>query len=112
MFELIFGNEDYVKITHNTSIMTTKWNLLELHYHLLVHKGKDEADEAYNAFKGYIIEADHDDMKAASLFRSQHTRKKLSFIDCAGYAIAKRRGAFFLTGDAAFQGMENVEFVK
>jgi len=36
----------------------------------------------------------------------------LSYVDALGYTIAKAHNLRFLTGDAAFEGIANVEFVK
>jgi hypothetical protein len=35
-----------------------------------------------------------------------------SYIDAAGYALARRSGLPFLTGDPAFEGVEGVEFLR
>ncbi|MBI4210359.1 MAG: hypothetical protein HY544_02525 [Candidatus Diapherotrites archaeon] len=48
----------------------------------------------------------------ANGFRKENKRLKMPYIDCLGYAIARSRGIKFLTGDNAFKGLENVEFVK
>ena len=42
------------------------------------------------------------------------TRRKvsLSYADGLGYEVAQRMEIKFLTGDEAFKGLENVEFVK
>jgi predicted nucleic acid-binding protein len=39
-------------------------------------------------------------------------KKNLSYVDALGYIIAGKLGIKFLTGDNAFGGMENVEYVK
>jgi hypothetical protein len=36
----------------------------------------------------------------------------LSYVDALGYVIATKMKIKFLTGDNAFEGMENVEYVK
>lgn len=33
-------------------------------------------------------------------------------VDCIGYTIAREKGILFLTGDAAFEKIEGVEWVK
>jgi len=47
-------------------------------------------------------------MEACHLRR---TIKKASYVDALGYVLAKRCRARFLTGDPAFKGVEDVEFV-
>jgi len=46
--------------------------------------------------------------------RLDRTRRKvnLSYADALGYEVAQRMGTKLLTGDEAFKGLENVEFVK
>ena len=44
--------------------------------------------------------------------RLKHKKRDLSMTDCIGYAIAKRLGIKFLTGDKEFKDFENVEFIK
>jgi predicted nucleic acid-binding protein len=39
-------------------------------------------------------------------------KKNLSYVDALGYIIAEKLGVKFLTGDNAFDGMDNVEYVK
>jgi predicted nucleic acid-binding protein len=112
LFEIIFGNENYAKKTNNIGIITTKLNLLELHYHILLRQGEDAAEQAYAVFQDTTIELDDSDIKAASRFKAVNRKLKFSYADCLGYVIAKRNGVKFLTGDNAFKGMENVEFVK
>jgi len=53
-------------------------------------------------------------MKEAMKFRLKMKRKMkdLSYVDALGYQIANRMNIPFLTGDMAFEGVSNVEFVK
>jgi len=46
--------------------------------------------------------------------RLEYGRRKvnLSHADALGCEVAQRMGMKFLTGDEAFKGLENVEFVK
>ena len=59
-----------------------------------------------------LIDIKDIDIIEACKFRFLHRAKKLSYADCIGYALAKRNGLKFLTGDRRFEGLENVEFVK
>jgi len=38
--------------------------------------------------------------------------KKLSFADCIGYLLAKKKGCKFLTCDSKFRDKNNVEFIE
>lgn len=111
LFEVIFGNQQYMQLLKNAGMVTMQWNLLELHYHITVRRSKEDADLAYDGFAFTAVQPTDDDMKEASEFRAKNKNLKLSFIDCVGYIVAKRRGLKFLTGDKAFKGMDNVEYV-
>ena len=110
--EIIAGNPNYKKFTKNTAIITTKLNLMELYYTLLITYNKTKADKYYDLFVKYAIETDDDTVKEAMVLRFLNKEKGLSYVDCIGYIIAKKRNIPFLTGDKEFEHMENVEFVK
>lgn len=112
LYEIFQGNKDYEKYKKEIAIITTKFNLMEFHYGILRTDGKEEADKQYDAYAEFTIEANNDAIKKASEFRLKHKEKKLSYVDCIGYVLAKECNAKFLTGDKQFEGMENVEFVK
>ena len=110
-YEVINGNINYAKYS-KVAIITTKLNLMELHYGLILLHGKKEADKYYDSFVQFSVEVSDDIIKLANEFRAIHKNKKLSYIDCLGYIIAKTMNIPFLTGYRQFQDMENVEFVK
>ncbi len=111
-FEILKGNPDYEKYNEGISIITTRLNLMELHYWLTLQKGEETADSYYDLFEKHTIGFDSTAIKEASKFRARHKKLKLSYIDCIGYIMAKTRDMKFLTGDKGFIGMENVEYVK
>ena len=111
-FEIINGNPNYEKYSKGIAIVTTKLNLMELHYGLLASYGKETADKYFDKFIDLCIEIDDKIIKSANNFRYLFKKKKLSYIDCVGYILAKARNLRFLTGDMQFEDMENVEFVK
>jgi hypothetical protein len=112
MHEIVVGNKNFDKYLFEVSIMTTIFQLMELHYSLLRDYGKETADEEYDYFKKFVIEINDETIKKANEFRYKNKVKKFSYIDCVGYTIARIRGIKFLTGDNAFKGVEGVEFVK
>jgi len=73
--------------------------------------GKKVADKYYNKFLEFTIELDDNSIKEANEFKLKNKKKKLSYIDCIGYILAKKRNVKFLTGDKEFKEFENVEFV-
>ena len=111
-FEILRGNPQYEQYKNNVTMITTKLNLLELHYWLLIQKSSEVADYYYFFFEKNTLEFGSETIKEASRFRARHRKQKLSYIDCIGYVMAKSKNAKFLTGDKQFEGMENVEFVK
>lgn len=93
-------------------MITTKLNLMELHYALLRTENKKTADEKYDAYRGFVIEITDEIIKESNEFRLANKKRDLSYVDCVGYVLAKKHQVKFLTGDKQFEDMENVEFVK
>src|SRR3989344_492962 len=102
-FEILKGNPAYEKYKKGIIIVTTKLNLLELHYWLLLRKGVATADSYYSFFEEYTIDFDSGIIRDASKFRAQQRKRELSYIDCIGYVIAKAGNMRFLTGDKQFK---------
>ena len=111
-FEIIEGNSEYDKYAIDVAIITTKLNLMELHYGLLRKYGKKTADLYYDTFRRFTIEITDLVIKKANELKFNLKKRKLSYIDCIGYTLAKTRKIEFLTGDKEFEDMENVKFVK
>lgn len=112
MYEIIKGNPGYKKFTTEVSTITTKLNLMELYYGLLLNHGRKTAEKYYDIFKEYVVEVDDTTIKQAMEFKLANKNKNLSYVDCIGYTIARRRNIKFLTGDKEFEYMEEVEYVK
>jgi predicted nucleic acid-binding protein len=112
IIEVIDGNQAYSRFS-SEPMHTTLLNLGELHYFLL-RKGTDRAviDTWYERLKPKCIDIGADDIKKAMDFKFVNKKRKLSFIDCVGYTVAKENGLIFLTGDEGFRGFENVELVR
>ena len=111
-YELISGNQNYLKYSRNVGIITTKLNLMELFYGLLIKYNEKVADNFYEKFLPYCTGIEDNVIKKAMTFRALNKKRNLSYVDCIGYIIAKQRNIKFLTGDKEFEYMENVEFVK
>ena|SRR3989344_5968028 len=111
-FEIIEGNSNYKKYTRDIAIVTTKLNLMELHYGLLVKYGKYEADKYFDELINFAVDISDDIIKMANDFRLSMKGRKLSYVDCIGYIIARLRNIKFLTGDNQFENLDNVEFIK
>ncbi len=112
MYEIISGNKNYEKYCSNICIITTKLNLMELHYCLLQKYEKEKADKYFEIFNRFTISISDQEIKKANYLKKKLKKRKLSYVDCIGYIIAKEKNIKFLTGDMQFQQMENVEFIK
>jgi len=112
LYEIIEGSENYINYIKNIAVVTTKLNLMELYYGLLIKHNEKTANHFYNKFLPYCTGIDNDTIKKAMMFKSLNKKKDLSYVDCVGYIISKQRNIKFLTGDKEFEDMENVEFVK
>lgn len=108
-FEIIRGNPSYQKYSDVLAV-TTIFNLAELNYNLKKEKGKKVADGYADKYEAFMVNVTLDDVKKAMDLKVK--RKNLSIPDAVGYALAKRHGIKFLTGDDDFKDMPNVEFVK
>ena len=111
-FEIVNGNLAYEPYTKSISIITTKLNLMELHYGLLRMEGEEEANRIYEEYVRFVIEFSDEDIKEANNFRLKNKKEDLSYVDCIGYILACRNDVKFLTGDSKFRDLDNVEFVK
>jgi len=111
-FELIGGNENYKPYTERIAIVTTRLNLIELHYGLLIKHGKETADRYYYELLKFAVDVNDEVIIKANEFRATLKSKHLSYVDCIGYVLAKSRNIKFLTGDKEFAGLDGVEYVK
>lgn len=92
--------------------VTSRLNLMELHY-ILLRQGKEkEAERYYDFFLGDCIEIEDDVVKEANQFKLKNPRKDISYVDAIGYVYSLSRSIRFLTGDGKFEGLPGVEFVK
>lgn len=112
LYEIYEGKESYKDYMFDISIITTPLNLMELHYVILIKKGKEIADKVYDRLVKFAVVVTDEIIKEANSFRALHKKNKLSYVDCIGYVLAKSRNVKFLTGDKEFENLDNVEFVK
>jgi predicted nucleic acid-binding protein len=111
MLEILKANKAYDAYLDD-DLATSILHRYEVHYHLLHELGPEEAAQGVAAFRPMEVAIEEDDMLEASAFRLEHRRARLSYADALGYAMARRRGSRFLTGDEAFRTLRGVEFVK
>ncbi len=106
------SNQNYKPYISDVQIVLTRLNLMEFYYGIFITKGKEAADLYYDRLVEFAVDLSDEVIKKAMIFRAQNRNKKLSYVDCIGYIIAKSLNIKFLTGDKEFKNMENVEFVQ
>lgn len=111
-FEIIAGNPGYKMFEGGITLLTSRFNLMELYYGLILGYGQSTAERYYHNFLKFCVEPDDETIKEAMIFKARNKRLKLSYVDCIGYTLALKRRIKFLTGDKGFKDLPNVEFVK
>ena len=111
LFEIYQKNPSYEKYMEE-EITTTNLNLAELYYGFLKDGKKKPGLELFNSLRNSTIQVSNGIVQTAVEFRHKHKNKKLSYIDCIGYATAMEQKLIFLTGDEQFKAIEGVEFIK
>ena len=111
-YEIKVGNPSYLPFTKDVKIVTTQLNLMGLYYQLLALYDKQQAVEFFRRHQEFVVPISNDIVIEAMDFRKKHYKNDLSYVDCIGYSTALENNLKFLTGDKAFKGMDNVEFVQ
>ncbi len=111
LIEIAEGNPKYQKYIDSDAV-TLKDNLAELYYFLLKKYDEKTANFFLDQFSRITVELSIPNIANAMIFRYKHTKTRFSYIDCLGYIYAQENKRFFLTGDRAFEGVENVEIVR
>ena len=109
IFEFLAGNQNYAKYKKARHVLTV-FNLVELNYNLKKEFSKNKADKITAEYYPLATNICFEDIVFAMDLKSKN--RKLSAPDCIGFAVAKRLGAKFLTGDKEFENIAGVEFVK
>ncbi len=114
MIEFLRKNARYREYFKRGGLSTSVMNLAELYFIALRERGESAADETYAAFRHFEVEITDSDVKEGMILRVRLKSKNvhLSYADAIGYAISERLHLRYLTGDTAFRGMPNVEFVR
>ena len=111
LIEIAEGTPKYQKYLESDAV-TLKDNLAELYYFLLKKYVDKTAEFFLNKFSQIAVELPISIIAKSMLFKQTHSKTKFSYIDCLGYTFALENKRSFLTGDRAFEGMENVELVR
>ncbi|MBS3143073.1 PIN domain-containing protein [Candidatus Woesearchaeota archaeon] len=108
LIEMLKGNPNYDAYT-SAILITGRLNLMELYYYFLRERNEPRGRKAFLDLRAFCVAFSDDELMEACHLR--RTIKKASYVDALGYVLAKRCRARFLTGDPAFKGVEDVEFV-
>ncbi len=113
LVEYLKGNALYKERVEGGGI-TTVLNLMELYYRVLAEHGEDVADKVYLTFRVFAVGFDDDDVRNALKLRLKLRAEGVatSYADALGYYMSLKHNVKFLTGDKAFRGLENVEFLR
>lgn len=109
-FEILKGNENYKKYDE-FSIVTSKLNIFELFFNILRNVNESEAEKVFDKYYPFAIDFNGEVIKEAARLKMLLNKRDVSMTDCIGYCLAKQLGIKFLTGDDAFEKLDNVEFV-
>jgi uncharacterized protein len=112
LYAIVKGEGNYRPFIKNHLVKTTLMNLYELYYNLIKENQHELAELSFERLKGSCMDIHPDIIKSAAKFRAENIKKRLSYIDCLGYVLAKNNRIKFLTGDKEFEGLSNVKFVK
>ncbi len=111
LVEIAEGSLSYEKYLESDAV-TLKDNLAELYYFLLKKYDEETAGFFLDKFSRIAAELPFQIIASAMVFRHKHAKTRFSYIDSLGYAYSLENKRIFLTGDRAFEGMENVELVR
>jgi len=111
---LFEDNERYRRLFSRGGIVTTAMNVLEIYGNLLRRYGREEALGFASPVLPMVVDVPPETALPAAEFRLRMSKegRPCSHIDAWGWAAAKALGRKFLTGDPAFKGVDNVEFVR
>lgn len=112
IIEYLKNNPIFVPYFEEHSGIITIFNLVEVYYAVLAEEGTEKAESAYAKLSLLLVEPSQEAIKSAMEFRLQQKKRKLSYADCVGYAVAQEHNVKFLTGDEQFKNIVGVEFLK
>lgn len=110
--ELIKGNINYVNYS-DYQIKICVFNIVEIYWFALNEYGEEKADQIFDKLKNCVLKLNDEILKEAVKFRKMvYNKSKISYADAIGYITALKNNMAFLTGDKAFENLDNVAFVK
>lgn len=114
IIEILKGNERYLPYMAG-HLVTTEFNICEVAF-AVCRDYPDKTRQVMGRVRKMVTlvpTTDEDYCEGAAMRRKTTSAgKKLSTIDCVGYAVSRRQKIPFLTGDREFEDIEKVEFVR
>ena len=113
-YALVEIAKDNPKFTHynKREFVVTDLTLAEFYNIMMRDFNEQTADYWYRKMSPNSQSVAKELLVEAVKFRRKNKAKNFSFFDAVGYVYAKKNNYKFLTGDRAFEGLSNVEFVK
>lgn len=110
LIEIARGSPAYARYL-SEPLTTSPIHLAEFYYKGLQRRSsREEMDTLVeHFFPQSIQELDPGDIRSLAALKA--AEPDLSLADCIGYHLARKHGMKFLTGDRAFRGKPDVEFV-
>ena len=65
-----------------------------------------------NKYYPFAVDFNEEVIKNSAKLKNELNKRDVSMTDCIGYCLAKQLGIKFLTGDEAFENLDNVEYIK
>jgi hypothetical protein len=112
----MLSNKAYLPYFYGEArVITFNLNVAEIIYKFLQLEKMGAAKSAAETFMQNSLSPSNQDLLAACKLKLELRKtvsKEISLIDALGYSYALENGLLFLTGDDAFKGLKNVQFVK
>jgi hypothetical protein len=115
IIEYLNGNQKYRRYFEDADGALTKLNLMEVYFRILGTNGTRAAKDVVATFSKYLIDFDIFSIEGSMKLRLDLKKNKcldISYADALGYYLARQAEMKFLTGDRAFEALENIEFVR
>ena len=112
LIEIGKGSPAYQRYKEDIKLVLHKLNIVELCYFLLREKRGHEMKACYAQLSKFHNEPPDDVYEDTSKMKYHYKERRLSYIDCLGYCMARHLNIKFLTGDEKFKDLPGVEFVK
>lgn len=111
LVEIAKNNPNFIKFIEEEFLLTDL--ILAEFYGVMMWKFDEKTAEYwFDKMSPYSEPVGKEVLKEAVKFRRSNKTKNFSFFDAVGYIYAVKNGCKFLTGDGAFEGLPNIEFVK